>query len=118
MNYKDFIRWKFDRETSQYLIFCLLIVAFIFLTPQSWFDTGSPLKSHSGSEPPPHGEHQKPVASKIILAVGDNLKTQMSQSQIESEIRTLTGRTDTEVLNVQPKLDTSGKIVAYEVDIR
>lgn len=29
--------WDFDRETSQYLIFCLLIVAFIFLTPKSWF---------------------------------------------------------------------------------
>lgn len=30
--------WDFDRETSQYLFFCLLIVAFIFLTPKSWFE--------------------------------------------------------------------------------
>ena len=115
---KKLFFWGYARNTWQYDVLCAFILAFIFLTPQSWFDTGSPLKSHLGSELPQHGEHQKPVASKIILAVGDNLKTQMSKSQIESEIRTVTGRTDTEVLNVQPKLDTSGKIVAYEVDIR
>ena len=37
---KKFILWNYERGTWQYDIFCLLIVAFIFLTPNSWFDTG------------------------------------------------------------------------------
>jgi hypothetical protein len=32
------ILWEYSRETSVYVIFCLLIVAFIFLTPKSWFE--------------------------------------------------------------------------------
>lgn len=35
---KRLIMWDYGRETSIYVIFCLLIVAFIFLTPKSWFD--------------------------------------------------------------------------------
>ncbi|QYO66591.1 hypothetical protein [Leptolyngbya sp. 7M] len=35
---KKFILWEYSRETSVYVIFCLVIVAFIFLTPKSWFE--------------------------------------------------------------------------------
>ena len=34
---KNFILWNYSRETSIYVVFCLLIVAFIFLTPNHWF---------------------------------------------------------------------------------
>ena len=34
---KKFVLWSYSRETSVYVIFCLLIVAFIFLTPKEWF---------------------------------------------------------------------------------
>ncbi len=115
---KKLFFWGYARNTWQYDVLCALILAFIFLTPQGWFDGGAPLKSRLRSEPAPSSEHQKPVASKIILSVADNLPAQMAQNEIESRVRTLTGRTDTRVLNVEPKLDGSGKIVAYEVDIR
>jgi hypothetical protein len=115
---KKLFFWGYARNTWQYDVLCALILAFIFLTPQSWFDGGAPLKSRFSSEPTPGGEHQKPVASKIILSAADNLPAQMAQNEIESRVRSLTGRTDTRVLNVEPKLDGSGKIVAYEVDIR
>lgn len=115
---KKLFFWGYARNTWQYDVLCALILAFIFLTPQGWFDGGASLKSRLGSEPTPGGEHQKPVASKVIFSVTDNLPAQMAQNEIESRVRTLTGRTDTQVLNVEPKLDASGKIVAYEVDIR
>ena len=123
MNYlfrtiKKLFFWGYARNTWQYDVLCVLILAFIFLTPQSWFDTGSPLKSQLTSEPAHSGEHQKPVASKVIIAVADKVPAQMTTNQIESHLRSLTGRPDTQVLNVEPKLDASGKIVAYEVDIR
>jgi len=34
---KNVILWNFSRGTWQYDIFCLLIIAFIFLTPNIWF---------------------------------------------------------------------------------
>ena len=34
---KRIILWAYERGTWQYDIFCLLIVAFIFLTPKEWF---------------------------------------------------------------------------------
>lgn len=30
--------WDYERGTWQYDVFCLLIIAFIFLSPGSWFD--------------------------------------------------------------------------------
>ena len=32
------IKWEYERGTWQYDVFCLLIIAFIFLTPKSWFN--------------------------------------------------------------------------------
>ena len=110
--------WGYARNTWQYDVLCALILAFIFLTPQGWFDGGASLKSRLGGEPALTSGHQKPFASKVILSVADNLPAQMAQNEIESRVRTLTGRADAQVLNVEPRRDGSGKIVAYEVDIR
>src|SRR5687767_13569774 len=115
---KKLFFWGYARNTWQYDVLCAFILAFIFLTPQSWFDTGSALKSLPRSEPQQQQEHQKPVASRVILAIPDSSGAQLNQNQIEHKIRAFTGRTDTEVLKVEPKTDQSGKIVAYEVDIR
>ncbi len=38
MKFRRFILWDYLRGTWQYDIFCLLIIAFIFLTPKAWFD--------------------------------------------------------------------------------
>ena len=35
---KNVILWNHERGTWQYDIFCLLIIAFIFLTPPEWFE--------------------------------------------------------------------------------
>jgi hypothetical protein len=35
---KNFILWNYERGSWQYDIFCLLIIAFIFLTPKTWFE--------------------------------------------------------------------------------
>ena len=35
---KRIIKWGYDRGTWQYDAFCLLIIAFIFLTPKEWFN--------------------------------------------------------------------------------
>ena len=123
MNYifrtiKKLFFWGYARNTWQYDVLCALILAFIFLTPQSWFDTGSAMKNWPVGEPARQSGHQKPFASKVILSVADNASAQMTQNEIENRVRELTGRTDAKVLSINPKRDGSGKIVAFEVDIR
>jgi hypothetical protein len=124
MNYlfrtvKKLFFWGYARNTWQYDVLCVLILAFIFLTPRGWFDTGSPLKSNQIiSEPAGADGHQRPFASKVILTVADNSQAPMAQDELKNHLRTITGRADLEVLNVEPKRDSSGKIVALEVDIR
>lgn len=38
---KNIIFWNHERGTWQYDLMCLLIIAFIFLSPKSWVDNGS-----------------------------------------------------------------------------
>ncbi len=124
MNYffrtvKKLFFWGYARNTWQYDVLCAVILAFIFLTPQSWFDAGLPLKSHTiGGEPAAATGHQSPFASKVIVTVADNSQAQMERQELESHLRTITGRADLEVLKVEPRRDAGGKIVALEVDIR
>jgi hypothetical protein len=112
---KKLFFWGYARNTWQYDVLCALILAFIFLTPQSWFDEGSGLKSRPSGEPAEGAVHQRPVASKLVFAVTDNFP---AQTELERRVRAVTGRADTKVINVEPRRDASGKIVAYEVDIR
>lgn len=35
---RNVILWNHERGSWQYDVICLLIIAFIFLTPKSWFD--------------------------------------------------------------------------------
>ncbi len=124
MNYlfrtvKKLFFWGYARNTWQYDVLCALILAFIFLTPQSWFDVGSSLKSNRiGGEPAAAAGHQSPFASKVILTVADSSQAQMARPELENHLRTVTGRADLEVLKVEPRRDAGGKIVALEVDIR
>jgi len=115
---KKLFFWGYARNTWQYDVLCALILAFIFLTPLNWFDTESVMKNRPAGEPAQVTEHQKPSASKVIFSVADNTSAQMTQNEIENRVRDITGRTEIEVLSAQPKRDGSGKIVAYEVDIR
>lgn len=35
---KDIILWKYERASWQWDVLCVLIMCFIFLTPNSWFE--------------------------------------------------------------------------------
>jgi hypothetical protein len=44
---KKFVLWNYERGTWQYDVFCLLIIAFIFLTPKTWFEKREKLATHT-----------------------------------------------------------------------
>ncbi|MBX7055025.1 MAG: hypothetical protein K1X36_08730 [Pyrinomonadaceae bacterium] len=43
------IWWDFERASWQWDVLCLLIMAFIFLTPKSWFEKPDPGATRSPS---------------------------------------------------------------------
>jgi len=96
---KKFILWSYSRETSVYVIFCLLIVAFIFLTPKAWFDKREPAATRT---------------SRLIVQQKDYSP---DRAVLESKVRELSGRQDAEILETREKRSESGEIY-YEIEIR
>ena len=87
---------------------CVVILIFIFLTPKSWFENG---------ERRGYLAHQKPAASTVLVAP-ELIDNAQDKDQIERVVRSLTGRSDVQVLNVRKAVDKDGRTRGYEVDIR
>ena len=96
---RKLILWSYGRETSVYVIFCLLIVAFIFLTPKSWFDRRERLATQT---------------SRIIVQQAD---FSSDRAVLETRVRELSGNPNAEIVGWQQKSNGRGETV-YEIDIR
>ena len=96
---KRFILWNHSRETSVYVIFCLLIVAFIFLTPKSWFDKRERLATRT---------------SRLVVQASD---FSPERSVFERKVRELSGDPDAEIVETREKRNSNGDTV-YEVEIK
>lgn len=107
---KRIVLWNYRRTTWQYDVLCLLILAFVFLTPKSWFD---------GGELRHRGTHQNTRSSAIVLPVTDGaLSAEADMNEIENRARRVLNRPDASIETVRARRDANGRIVAYEVDIR
>ncbi len=96
---KRFILWNYGRETSIYVIFCLLIVAFIFLTPKSWFDKRERLATHT---------------SRLIVKAEDYSS---DRAVLAKRVRELSGNPEAEIVEAREKKTARGETV-YEIEIR
>ncbi|HEX8179025.1 MAG TPA: hypothetical protein VF525_05720 [Pyrinomonadaceae bacterium] len=106
---KKVVFWTYGRSTWQYDVLCALILAFIFLTPKSWF---------ASELPRPTGHQNVPAASTVLLTwpAGDAAPPP-DTSEVERRVRQLAGRSDVRVRGVQPLRDAAGTLIAYQVDI-
>lgn len=100
--------WNYARNTWQWDVLCVVILIFIFLTPKSWFEN---------SERRGALTHQSPTAS-VVLIGAELVENAEDRGQVEQVVRTFTGRSDVQVLNVRKVVDKDGKTRGYEVDIR
>ena len=96
---KRLVLWSYSRETSVYVIFCLLIVAFIFLTPKAWFDGREKLANQT---------------SRLIVQEKDFSPDKVI---LEKQVRELSGDPNAQIVDFRKKRNARGEIF-YEVDIR
>jgi hypothetical protein len=96
---KNFLLWNYSRETSVYVIFCLAIVAFIFLTPKSWFVGRGTLATRT---------------NVVIVKVTE---VSVDMSSLEKRVREITGDGMTEIVSWREATDANGEKV-YEVEVR
>ena len=100
---KKTILWTYPRTSWQWDVLCVLILVFIFLTPKSWFANTAYQRSH---------------ANQTTIVISDVIGAQADRSEIEHRARQLAGRPNAEVTGFRERRDNSGKLIAYEVDIR
>lgn len=96
---KKFILWEYNRTTTIYLIFCLLIVAFIFSTPKSWFDKREKLATQT---------------SRLIVKAQDFSTV---ESERKKKVRELSGNPNAEIVDLKEKKNEGGELY-YEIEIR
>lgn len=106
---KSFLLWSHGRTSWQYDVLCALILAFVFLTPKSWFDSGEPTASWR------HLNGSK--AAEKLLIWPENLRPNPDAQEVERRARIATGRPGARVSAVREVRDNEGRLVAYEVDI-
>lgn len=96
---KDIILWNHERGTWQYDVFCGLIIAFIFLTPNSWFDKQETLATQT---------------SRLIVKPED---FSAEKSVLQRRVKELSGNPKTEIVEWRKKINAAGDTV-YEIDVR
>jgi len=96
---RKIVFWNYSRTSWQWDVLCVLILAFIFLTPKSWF----------ASNPP---------TQRAVVYASDLVGTQPDTDEIDRVARAKLNRPSGQVMCRLPKYDHSGKVIAYEVDIR
>ncbi|GIU81920.1 MAG: hypothetical protein D6687_01690 [Acidobacteria bacterium] len=96
---KKIILWEYKRGTWQYDILCLLIIAFVFLTPKSWFE--KELKT-------------PPAATRLLIKHEDFIQT---KEQLQQRVREISKNPNAEVISWKERRNEKGEIF-YEVDIR
>ena len=90
---RKIVFWNYSRTSWQWDVLCVLILAFIFLTPKSWFISNPP------------------VQTAVILSI-DLVGSQADRPEIERRARQSLSRPSGQVTRFQPRYDASGKVIA------
>src|SRR4029077_7748257 len=90
--------WTYARNTWQWDMLCVVILIFIFLTPKSWFEN---------SERRCYAAQQNRTAAKILISP-ELIENTEEKGKIEQVVRTFTGRSDVQVVNISKVVDKDG----------
>jgi hypothetical protein len=96
---RKIVFWNYSRTSWQWDVLCVLILAFIFLTPKSWFASNPPVQT-------------------TVVWASDLVGYQSDKAEIGRRAKQRLNRPNGQVSDVREQKDSSGKVIAYEVDIR
>src|SRR3989442_4380469 len=96
--------WSYPSTSWQWDVICGLSLVFIFLTPKGWFENTAYKRRHA--------------AQTTVVISTDVVANQADKGEIERRAKQAAGRSDGQVMAVRERRDGSGKLIAYEVDIR
>jgi hypothetical protein len=91
--------WNYSRTSWQWDVLCVLILGFIFLTPKSWFASHPPIQT-------------------VFVMADDLADRQGDNAEIYRRAMKQIDRTNGQGVAIRPRRGESGKVIAYEVDIR
>lgn len=97
---KKIVFWNYSRTSWQWDVLCVLILVFIFLTPNSWFE---------------NSEFRR---QRTVVISAQVIGAQADRAVIEQEARRVAATPDSKVTAVREQRDESGRLTGYEVDIR
>ena len=109
--FKRIVFWSYSRTTWQYDVLCALILAFVFLTPKSWFEKGKLTCT------PAHQNGLEAAQKLLIRATGKTDDARPEAQDIERCARKITEKPDWRVTGWREVRTADGRTVAYEVDI-
>lgn len=99
---KNIILWKYERASWQWDVLCLLIVAFIFLTPKTWFERREKLATQT---------------SRLIVKAQDFPLEKIERSEMDRRVKEISGNENAEIITWREKKTPQGETF-YEIDIR
>lgn len=97
--FRDIILWKYERASWQWDILCLLIIAFIFLTPKSWFDRKDRLATQT---------------AKLVVKAKD---FSPDRNELQKRVKELSGNENPEIIEWHERKNANGEVF-YEIEIR
>src|SRR5947209_19737787 len=100
--FKRIILWSYGRTTWQYDILCALILAFVFLTPKSWFERGKLTCT------PAHQNGLEGAQKRLIRATGTGDAARPEAHDIERRARKITDKPDLRVTASRERRRTVG----------
>lgn len=89
---------------------CVLILAFIFLTPGKWFENGE--RGHREMH-----QNGSTTATRLLLVWPEDSPAIPDTAEVTRRVQGVTKRADVRVKGMNPVRGVGGQIVAYEVDI-
>ena len=100
------VLWNYRRTSWQYDVLCILILAFIFLTPKSWFE---------GRERERLADKNSKITRLIIEA--ESFSANFDENAKLERVRELSGNPQAQILNWRERVETNGKKF-YEIEVR
>jgi hypothetical protein len=104
---KNTVLWNYGRTTWQYDVLCILILAFIFLTPKSWFE---------GRERNRLPSENQQITRLIVGA--ESFSSNLDENAKLQRVRELSGNPNAQIANWSERRDANGKTLAYEIEVR